>query len=123
MPEVAKGKGGEILSVVGGYNNFWQIRQECILFCKDEPAVTIHTSVGDCHRNAILSYVAAVVLASSETEEAYIHDGCQNSCACFGDSWWTSYEHYLSSDRGCIKALLWDRYKNICPVFWECLLQ
>ena len=27
MPEVAKGKGGEVLSVVGGYNNFWQIRQ------------------------------------------------------------------------------------------------
>ena len=73
--------------------------------------------MGDCHRNAVLSYVAAVVLASSETEEAYIHDGCQNSCACSGDSWWTSYEHCLSSDRGCIKALLWDRYKNICPVF------
>ena len=39
--------------------------EECILFCKDEPAVTIHTYVGDCHRNAVLSYVAAVVLAFS----------------------------------------------------------
>ena len=34
MPEVAKGKGGEVLSVVGGYNNFWQIRQNASYFAR-----------------------------------------------------------------------------------------
>lgn len=34
MPEVAKGMGGEVLSIVGGYNNFWQIRQNASYFAR-----------------------------------------------------------------------------------------
>ena len=34
MPEVAKGRGGEVLSVVGGYNNFWQIHQNASYFAR-----------------------------------------------------------------------------------------
>ena len=34
MPEVAKGRGGEVLSIVGGYNNFWQIRQNASYFAR-----------------------------------------------------------------------------------------